>query len=238
MFKQLKNTIIICSLLPSLSFASWYAGGQIGVGKTQQGFDKTLIYNRPLAVTNRYQTTTTKNATLLYGVYVGKEVLQKERYHLGVAAEGNFIVHNDIRGLTTTDVTGVANNLRFNFAAKTYSLLLRGEVYHQLNKSFRLSGLVNLGLAINRLYYFNEQVVTPGAIIQRPFGANSQAQAAYGIGFGLDYTLSKRSQLSVGVRYLNNGKGQFRTSPDQVSGQRLTTKALETRLISVSYRFS
>ena len=233
-----QKIVAICGLLPSLAFAGWYGGANVGVGQTNQKFTRTLVFDSASGTNNRYQATGRKNESLFYGLFVGKDIVHTAQYRAGLGLEGDLIVHNDILGRTTQDITGAASRLNFNFAASSYLLMARAEAHRKLNDTFGLSGLVNVGMAINELHHFSETVVTAGAVVQRPFRDYSQIQAAFGVGVGFDCQLSKRTELSIGLRYLNSGKGKFRTSADQVNGGRLVTKSLESKLVTLTLRYS
>lgn len=238
MLKNLSKLVLMCCVLPSVSCAGWYGGGEVGMGNTQQSFNTTLTYDAPLGVLFNYQSQPSKNESILYGLFIGKTFWEKENTTVGAGIEGDIIVHNHFRGITTDDVTGTPTTLRYNFSANSYLFLLRGDVRHQLNRSVSLFALVNIGGAVNHLYYYNENIISPTATVQAPFRSNSQTKFAFGVGVGGNIKLSSKSQLGIGLRYINSGKAAFRTSVSQVNGTALGTKALESKLITLSYRYS
>ena len=242
--------ILICGIavtaLPSyIQAQSWRNFVSLGLGITQTGHseDLSLIPIPFPGRTDRFIYKSTSHLTVqLSG---GSEYLLKSfnpQTELWLGAEAIYLRSDDAAGQVLPSINvGSFDRLNFSYDIDSYLLLVKGKIKQKslLNKDW--GGYIDAGIGVgfNRLSNYTE-TIPPGSTslpMQTPFAGHTRADLAYSLGFGITRNIGSRSEISLGYRYINSGKGSFGTTPIQTTNNKLQSRALGHHLLSVAVRY-
>jgi hypothetical protein len=240
---------LICGIaviaLPSyIQAQSWHNFVSLGLGITQTGHsqDLTLIPNPFPGRTDRFVNKSTSHLTAeLSG---GSERLLKSfssQTELWIGGEAVYLRSDGAPGQVLPSINvGNFDRLNFSYDIDSYLLLAKGKIKRKelLNKDW--GGYIDAGIGVgfNRLSNYTE-TIPPGSTtlpMQTPFAGHTRAGLAYSLGFGITRNIGSRSEISLGYRYINSGKGSLGTTPIQTTSNQLQSRALGHHLLSVTIR--
>lgn len=153
------------------------------------------------------------------GIFLGIETKFLDRFwaQFGVAAyfDTDLNVTGDVWqfGLPRFD------NLNYSYDVQTSRYMLGGKLLTSFAQFEAIHPYFSweIGAAVNRAANYLETSFTPGVPPMPPFTSNTQASFAWGVGLGIDYSLTQNVRLGCGYQYANLGSAALGATPAAVT---------------------
>jgi opacity protein-like surface antigen len=194
----------------------------------QKGQAQTLTLLPPYQ--NHYTTTNSTQSVFDGGVFVGIEKTLNERFGLQLGVSGywdsNITPSGDVWQFALPEFDNLSYNYRIEHARVMASskLLTSLKQYPAIHPY--LSG--ELGVAFNKASNYQETPLIENLPPMAPFANQTQNSFSYGVGLGVDYSVTQHVRLGVGYQFADLGKASLGASPDAATAQSLSTSHLYT----------
>lgn len=237
--------ILFASTLPTcLQAETWHPFASLGLGFTETSHtqDLTLIPTPTPGRTDRFISKSTSHTTVLVSAG-GERILKNinDSTELWFGVEGGYLQRGNVQGQVLPSINvGNFDQLNFTYDMDSFVFLAKGKLKKRELFNTKWSGYIDvgIGLGINRFLSYQETIPTGSTTLplEEPFKDDRNLDFAYSIGFGIAHSVGNRSELSVGYRYLNSGKGSLGTTPIQTTQNHLQSRTLGTHLLTMTVR--
>lgn len=219
-----------------------YISVGLGITQTSHSQDLQLLTAPAPGLTHRYVSSSTSHLTS--SLSIGREGLFKEvgsDGELWFGAEGLYIRSDGASGSVHRFINVGPNFARLNFSydIDSYLLLAKGKYKKaQLFKDWGGYVDAGIGIGITRLSNYQERIPlgSTAAPMSSPFGAKTKSNLTFSIGVGVTHKVGYHSEVSLGYRYINSGKGSLDTTPIQSTSARLQSGVLGHHLLTMTIR--
>ena len=200
----------------------------LGSDFVQSGQSQTLTLLPPFQ--NHYTSTNSTETVLDGGLFLGVEWTLTSPFsgQLGVAGYGDtaFTPQGDVwqfasPGFDTLSYTYQVQHSRLMLAGKVLSTLPQNQCIHPYVS-------LELGAAFNRASAYQETSLVPGVLPMSPFSNHRQTSFAYGVGLGVDYSLTPDIRLGMGYQFANLGSASLGLTSAETTTETLSLSNLYT----------
>ena len=94
-----------------------------------------------------------------------------------------------------------------------------------------------VGAAFNQASGYQETSFTPEVLPMEPFANKTQSSFAYGVGFGVDYNLTRHIRLGAGYQFANLGSASLGVSPASATIETLSLSHLYTNQLRLQLTY-
>lgn len=243
MHKTLALSLLALSFTASASpQGDWQKTFHLGYGLSQAGHsqDVTLATTPAPGLVNNFDTENLSRGSVLLGFGLSKSIAgYKNGVKLRAGLEVDYIDNSAVAGTVHPLVNGGPNFDTLNFSYDVQSYLLLANLNLSKENIYKAwGGYLNVGggAAINRLSNYTETTPQGSTAFPMlaPFGNRNKSSAAFTAGFGLSHAVGVHSEVSLGYRYINTGRGSFAVSAVQSTADVLRSASFGHHLLTLS----
>lgn len=228
--------------MPAMS-SDWHPYSVMGLGfsYTNQTQRLTLQASPAPGLVNQYESAKTSASTKLVGFGVSKIMASANaESDFSVGMEALYMRNDEVPGMIRPLINvGFFDTLNFSYDMSSLLLLAKATM-NTAHIIKEWGGYLDFGAgaSINRLSSYLETTPSGSTAIpmSNPFGNKTNTQFAFSVGAGFTHKVATRSEVSIGYRYINTGKGLLDTSSSQGTSERLSFKDFGRHLLTFAVR--
>lgn len=191
-----KNKSMLSQLQPVFTFTAGASLSQLGQAQSFAPIDLCRY---------RYQPNDTNTTNMLWGGFVGSEVIRSSSWSLigGLGYyQPNYL---STKGILTQGADSVSDNsFSYRYQTQSQQLLAEGKLYWIAKESIQPFLMIGIGAAFNNT--FNYQTNVPPFLEFTPeFSNHRQTNYTYAIGPGIDISISKSIRIGMAYRFTDLG---------------------------------
>jgi len=193
----------------------------MGPDFVRQGQAETLSLLPPFA--NYYTNTNSSTRVFDGGVFIGVERAFSDKLWVQLGVSGYRDTQMSPKGHVWLFTSPEFDALSYTYHIQHTRVMAEGKFLTSLRSYQSLHPYVSwgLGAAFNAAQNYQETPLIAGAVPTAPFANHTQTSFTWGVGVGLDYTLSAHTRLGAGYQFADLGSVSLGPTPAATTNQTL-----------------
>ncbi|MDI1353189.1 MAG: outer membrane beta-barrel protein [bacterium] len=188
---------------------------------------------------NHYTKTTSNTKALDLGVFLGLEhaITDLMMLQLGISVSSVSTIKPE--GHVWQFGLPMFDNFIYNYSIHSTRFMQGGKLLANLARNNHIHPYFSweLGAANNKASRYTELQLDGLIPAMAPYSNHSQTSFAYGVGIGIDYTITQYARLGFGYQYLNLGAASLGLSPSVITGQTLNLSTLQSNQVRIQLSY-